>query len=234
MISLNPIELYDFLESKKIKQFFHANTVRTSCTFIEQKGIISRGCVERKGLVQTTQPSDQIDKKYNVWNDIFLDVVDLHGYFPRQNLYGPVCFVLDSKLLLDPELPNLCITKDNPIYWNDDMLEEDKYYNSVDEYRICFDDILKNHTLHSQMFTIHDTQKRIPLKKYLINIILDNPKVYVDDINLYERAKDKITVSLKNSGIGIEKLKTRKCNGCFCRENYLKQVGATELKKLFL
>lgn len=72
MISLNPKELYDFLVSKNINHFFHANTVRTSCTFIEEKGLISRGCVESRGLIQTVQSSDLIDKKFNVWNDIIL------------------------------------------------------------------------------------------------------------------------------------------------------------------
>lgn len=234
MISLDPKELYSFLESKNIKQFFHANTVKTSCTFIQQKGLLSRGSIESKGLIQTAQSSDQIDKKYNVWNDIFLDIVDLHGYFPRQNLYGPVCFVLDSKLLLDAELPNICITKDNPIYWNDSLIEEDKYYSSVDEYAECFEDIKKNHILHSQMFTIHNTLKRIPFKKYLIKIIFDNPGVKIDNIFLYRQAKETLIDSLKKSGLDVDKLEVRKCSGCFCHDNYLNQVEESELKKLFL
>ena len=71
MICLDPKELYEFFESKKLKYFYHANTVRTSCTFIEQNGLMSRGYVEYKGLTQTPQTSDEVDKKFDVWNDIF-------------------------------------------------------------------------------------------------------------------------------------------------------------------
>lgn len=142
--------------------------------------------------------------------------------------------MLDSRLLLDANLPNICITKANPIYWKDKMTDEDKYYRSVDEYKNFFDDIVKKHSLHSQMFTIHDTQKRIPLKKYLVKIILDNPGVSVDDILLYEQARKRLTASLEKSGIGIEKLETRKCRKCICQKNYLNQIETAKLKELFL
>lgn len=234
MYYLNPIQLYEFLESKNIHHFHHANSVRTACTFIENKGLFSRGSIERRGLVQTTQSSDAIDKEFDVWNDIFLDIVDLHGYFPRQNYYGPVCFVLDTKLLLDDKLPNICITKDNPIYWNEEMSDEEKYYSSVDEYINNFDIILKEHRLHSQMFTIHNIDGRIPLKKYLIKIILDNPRLKIGEIKLLEKSKQKLVESLNDSGISDEILEIRKCQNCFCKDNYFNQVEVSELVKLFL
>lgn len=59
--NIDPIELYYFLKSKNIEDFYHANTVTTSCTLIKQKGLLSRGTFERKGLEMTPQSSDDCD-----------------------------------------------------------------------------------------------------------------------------------------------------------------------------
>ena len=233
MIKISPEELYDFLSSKKFKYFFHANTVKTSCTLIRQNGLLSRGEIEARKLPMTPQFSDDIDKRFDVWNDIFLDIVDLHGYFPRQNVYGPVCFKISNEFLLDKNLPNICITKNNPIYWNVEMTEEEKYYSSVNEYIVDFEECMRNNTIQTKMFTIHNTGKRIPFKKYLVEVILDNPAVKVNNVALYALAKEALLTSLNDSEISADILKTRTCNGCFCKDNYLNQVTTDELEKLF-
>ena len=76
MINVDPIELFQFFEQKNFKYFFHANTVTTSCTFIQKNGLYSRGAIETMGLMQTEQSSDYIDKQFGVWNDIFIDLFD--------------------------------------------------------------------------------------------------------------------------------------------------------------
>ena len=63
---LNNIQLYEALTNKRIHNLYHANTLITSLSFIHVGGITSRGNIERLGLKQTTQSSDQIDKEYNV------------------------------------------------------------------------------------------------------------------------------------------------------------------------
>lgn len=131
-------------------------------------------------------------------------------------------------------MPNICITKNNRTYWNERMKEEDKYYVLLEEYIDNFDNIKSGHQLHRNMFTIHDTQKRVPLKKYLIKIVLDNPGLKVNDVNLYEHAKGKLVFFLENSGIEADKLEMRRCSNCYCGENYRTQVCANELKKLFI
>lgn len=231
---MNPKKLYKFLESKDFKYFFHANTVTTACTFIEQKGLLSRGRVESKGLIQTYQSSDEIDKQFDVWNDIFFDLFDLHGYFPRQNLYGPVCFVMDNRFLLDNQLPNICITKNNPIYWEDSMEVHDKYYSSTKEYIGEFEANKKRRILQQKMFIIHDTEKRIPFKRYLVKILLDNPKVKIGDVSLYKEAKQKLILSLEKAGFDKSILETRVCSNCYCHQNYLNQVDIEDLERLFL
>lgn len=234
MTGLNPKELYKFFVRNNFKYFFHANTVTTACTFIEQKGLLSRGCVESRGLIQTYQSSDEIDRQFNVWNDIFFDLFDLHGYFPRQNLYGPVCFVMDNRFLLDDQLPNICITKNNPIRWDDSMGVSDKYYCSIKEYTDEFESNKKRRILQQKMFTIHDTEKRIPFKKYLVKILLDNPRVKIRDVHLHNEAKQKIVASLEKAGFDKHILETRVCSNCYCRQNYLHQVDVDDLEKLFL
>jgi len=233
MIKVSPEELYDFLSNKKLYYFYHANTVKTSCTLIRQKGLLSRGEIEARGLPMTTQFSDNIDKQFDVWNDIFFDIVDLHGYFPRQNAYGPVCFKIRNEFLLDNNLPNICITKNNPIYWRVGMTEEERYYSSVNEYIAEFEKCMRNNTIQTKMFTIHSTRKRIPYKKYLAEIILDNPAVEVNNISLYALAKEALLTALNDSKMSAGILKTRICNNCFCKNNYFNQVSVDELEKLF-
>lgn len=82
---INPKRVYQILVGKKIEYLYHANTVLTSLTFIQQKALLSRNFIEREQLIQTEQKSDQEDKKYNVWDDVFLDGLDLHKKYRRAN-----------------------------------------------------------------------------------------------------------------------------------------------------
>lgn len=229
MININPKELYEFLKNNGISHLYHANTVTTSCTFIRQGGLLSRGAVESKKLLQTPQDSDTIDKKYNVWNDIFLDVLDLHKFFPRENYYGPVCFVLKSELLLDNNLPNLSITANNPIYWseNNDSLN---YINSLEDYINNFETSCKNKIIQQKMITIHSNNWLLPFNPYLVNIILDNP--YID--NFYDKAYNKLSNELINNNLNKSLLKERHCTNCFCSKNYKNKYTHDDLEKLFL
>lgn len=233
MIEVSPKELYDFLTSKGLNYFYHANTVRTSCALILQGGLLSRGEMEKRKLPMTAQSSDDIDKLFDVWNDIFLDVVDLHGYFHRQNLYGPVCFKISNEILLDKNLPNICITKNNPIYWNLYMSEEEKYYLSVSEYASGFDENMKDHTIQTKMFTIHNFAKSISFKEYLVEVVLDNPAVEIDGVALFPVAEKALVSALSKAGFSTNILKMRICNNCYCKSNYSNDFSADELQKLF-
>ena len=70
---LNPIDLYDILRSKGINQLFHANTVATSITFLNEAHLLSRKYVEDNKLFQTAQYSDEKDKAFDIYDDIFVD-----------------------------------------------------------------------------------------------------------------------------------------------------------------
>ena len=66
------------LKEKKVKHLYHANTVATACTFLENGGLLSRGYVEDHDLFQTSQRSDEHDQHVDVFYDIFFDSVDVH------------------------------------------------------------------------------------------------------------------------------------------------------------
>lgn len=56
---LPPTETYNLLKEKGIGQLFHANTLKTSLTFIEQKALLSRHYIESNDLLQSRQKSDE-------------------------------------------------------------------------------------------------------------------------------------------------------------------------------
>lgn len=161
-------EIYDYLRNKGITHLYHANSVATATSFINAGGLMSRGCVESYMYYQTSQVSDREDKKYDVFNDIFLDVIDLHEWeygkkFSEQylrtgmldynckfraNLYGPVMFKVNIDKMRGYDLPQICITKVNPLFWGKhigentivDFKNNHAYFNTIEEYNSSFDD----------------------------------------------------------------------------------------------
>src|SRR4051812_37172943 len=100
---MTPQEIHGVLVGIGATHLHHANTVETSCTFLEHNGLLSRGYVESNGLSQTAQDSDDIDKKYGIWDKVFLDHVDIHhrgGRVRGANYYGPVLFRFPVDYLL--------------------------------------------------------------------------------------------------------------------------------------
>lgn len=163
------------LIGKGINQLYHANTVSTACTFLEQNGLLSRGTVRDLGLLQTPQETDGSDQEYDVFYDIFFDSVDIHDRSRNINYYGPVTFVFSIDLL--DTLPENCIkiTKDNPKYWTSEMSEEEKYFLSIEELQLGF--FRGNFKQH---ITLRHQYDAIPFD-YLTCVILDDPGLYCNE-----------------------------------------------------
>lgn len=227
---LNNKELYEFFVAKNILVLYHANTVSTSLTYFSQNGLLSRGAVENLGLVQTTQTSDQADKILNVWNDVFLDSTDLHTFFSRQNHYGPILFEFDTNLLRNEDY-EIWITKDNPIYWNANSTDEDKYFQSVEELDKNWD----NYARQKKMITIKNNSAPI-LFEYIRRVVVDDPRVIIhpENTHLFNEAFNKIKVTISDDHILKGKFTVRSCTNCWCRDNYLNQLTVGNLKRLFL
>jgi len=64
---MKPSDVYAVLKQSRVAHLYHANSVTTSCTFLEQGGLLSRGFVQKSGFSQTAQSSDDVDKKYGIW-----------------------------------------------------------------------------------------------------------------------------------------------------------------------
>jgi hypothetical protein len=230
---LNNQKLYEFFLEKNIHVLYHANTVKTSLTYFQQNGLLSRGAVEELGLTQTEQSSDEADQILNVWNDIFLDTTDLHALFRRQNYYGPILFEFDISLVLNNDY-HIWITKNNPIYWNVDTTDKERYFQNVEELRVEWD----NYEKQKRMITIRENTSPT-LFEYVRKVIVDDPRVKIPDekdgyIRLFNEAFRLIKENIPDNHILKGKFLIRECNYCWCRDNYLKQVGPKELKRLFL
>ena len=221
--------LHRFFAERDITHFYHANSLATASSFIEEYGLLSRGYVEKKGLFQTTQNSDEIDKKYDVWDDIFIDTVDLHGHFPRQNLYGPVLFKFTTDFLLEDNI-EIWITKNNPVYWNENTTSEEKYFQGIDEIIERWDEFDRQR----KMVTIRKPAKPM-LFESLEAIILDDPKINIyNEIIPFCEAKD-VLHNLTNNKPELRKLMVqRECSRCYCHDNYLNQMPAEQIARLFL
>lgn len=206
-------EIKKILIDKGVTHLYHANTVATACTFIENKGLLSRGTVNDLGLYQTGQASDDSDKDFDVFYDIFFDSVDIHQRSKRINNYGPVVFVYSIDIL--DVLPPDCIriTKDNPMYWTLSMKDEDKYFLTEDELRFFY-----QRGKFNQHLTLRNQTSPIPFD-YLEKIILDDPGV--EDTRFFDDAYQHLQDLIDDYAPGIP-LEVRQCPpSCSCREQYM-------------
>lgn len=229
-MKLDNEELFNFFQSKDIQVLYHANTIQTSITYLNKNGLLSRGTVENLELNQTKQSSDEADKILNVWNDIFLDSTDLHTFFGRQNYYGPVLFEFDVSLVRNPQY-EIWITKNNPIYWNTDTTLEERYFQNVSE----LNNDWHKYSRQKMMITIRNNSQPI-LFESIRRVVVDDPRVTITEgnIHLFNETVKIIKDNVPEGHILKGKFKTRECNNCWCRDNYLRQVSVTDLKRLFL
>jgi hypothetical protein len=223
---LNPKVVYEILKAKGVKYLYHANSVLTSLTFIQQNSLLSRAFVQKNGLLQTPQKSDEEDKKFNVWDDVFLDGLDLHKKYSRPNNYGPVLFALKLELLQAPSLPPLLVTSNNPWFWKDGEHLNERYCSTTN---IIQENYLTGKRLDSRiMFTFRIPETRIRLKKYLRGVIIDKPAILVNfqggQKNIGDYTHDKIREALDMNGMQHISMKFRHADQtihfCACNFSY--------------
>ncbi len=220
-MNLDSVDLASFLEEKGVDFLFHANTLRTSLSFIEAGGLLSRGDVERLNLQQTPQRSDPVDKKFDVWNDIFLDTIDLHGYFPRENIYGPITFKFRSSLIRDAGL-NFQVLKSNPERWVPGEPEANRRFGFVNELRNGWG----NYERQQMMLTIRQPGSAI-LFQHMEEIIVDSFEEIVDGHRFSSQtAIDAIRDALSKFTTSTVAIRRRDCVKCYCQQNYREKTTA--------
>ncbi|MBR6509318.1 MAG: hypothetical protein IKT38_01780 [Clostridia bacterium] len=195
-----------------VTYLYHANTVVTALSFIKKGGLLSRQTADYYGMPQTPQGSDEIDKKFNVYNDIFFDSVDIHARAKQPNDYGPVMFVYSIDVLDSLTQFDIGITKDNPIYWRDGITDNEKYFVNHIEMLILF-----NKGDFNKHITIRDISVPLPFD-YLEEIVIENPgEVHRD---LLEKAKYEIENALYSTGWNVP-VRVRSCpSECKCFSQY--------------
>lgn len=239
---LSAYSIYSILKEKKVDFLYHANTVLTSLTFINEKALLSRGYVKNKSLIQTEQKSDVEDKAFNVWDDVFLDGADLHKLYNTPNKYGPILFVMKLDLLLSPSIASVLVTRTNPWYWKANDSWDERYYSDIDEIK---QDYLTGKKIDARiMFTLRSPEKTIKLNKFLSKIIIDKPTIIIkiksgDEKNIGDFAYEKISDALNQNGLSHIQVSHRhsELRYTFCRCNlsytYLFNSDYLEFRKRF-
>jgi hypothetical protein len=213
-------DIYDVLKHIGITHLHQANSVITSCTYLQQGGILSRGFAEEHRLRQSAQPTDELDRKYGIWNTIFVPHVDIHdrqGQTKAPNLFGPVLFVLDLDVLLRlPPGTEVRVTKRSPAYWYDTEPDSARWFQGVEEVA----QNLSANDLH-RMLALHIPAGKLDFPKRRARIILDDPQRQVPSgANAYTHAEARLREAAAHGKIEVS-IERRKCQmGCICASKY--------------
>lgn len=205
-------EVRQMFRDKNIGHLFHANTVLTTLSYLNVGGILSRGAIEDRGLPQTPQSTDSQDKELGIWYDIFFDSVDIHERAKELNKYGPLTLIFDLDLLLLDGL-DIHITKDNPIRWNNNTPNSERYFESVES--LC--DEYKKGAFY-QHLTIRNMANPIPFIPYLQQIVIDNPRLPSNEHfeGAFSTLQDILQQRYPDTNLVI-----RECSGnCRCTSQY--------------
>lgn len=214
---MNGPEVLAVLQEKRIDRLYHANSVTTSNTFLSQGGLVSRGTAEGNRWAQTPQYTDDVDRRYGVWHDVFVDSDDYHRRISNRNQYGPVLFVISTDFLDHlPQGAEVRVTKANPTKWANGQSYGDRYFADQEQLRASL--VLGT---FDQMVTIRAPGGTLPFGRYLAEVVLDNPQGRLAD------GDDAFTVAMANlaaaaaaSGV-VAPIRARACNaGCRCVQTY--------------
>lgn len=223
-MSITVQEIKKILIENNVEYLYHANTVLTSITFLKQGGLMSRGLVEEMGLCQTSQKTDELDKKLGVYYDIFFDSDDIHSRAKDINYYGPVTFVYSIDILDILNDKEVKVTRNNPLYWNI-SIPKDKYY---------FDDIYSMRREYhkgdfKQHLTICNFHQPLSFSPYLVKVIIENPNI--KNTEYFNRAFNTIQELLYSNQLDV-KLEVRQCpSDCKCQEKYKNyKIGFTHYR----
>jgi hypothetical protein len=213
-------DVYEILKRIGVTHLHHANSVITSCTYLEQGGIVSRGFAEDHGLQQSAQPTDELDRKYGIWHTIFVPHVDIHdrqGQTKAPNLFGPVLFVLDLDVLLRlPPGAEIRVTKRSPAYWYDAEPDSARWFQDAAEaaQNLSADEI-------HQMPAIQIPSGKLDFPNRRARIILDDPQRQLQSgVNAYTHAEDRLREAAGQGKVEVS-IEPRICQaGCMCASKY--------------
>jgi len=230
-MELDPVQLLQAMRRKGVTVLCHANSVRTSTTFLREGGLLSRGAVKDRGLDQTDQSSDESDRDLGLWYDIFLDGVDIHTRYTAgaRNEYGPVLFMYSINLLSEPNLPPVWVIKSkiNPLHWPTSMPMEERYFQSVEEFEAGYQ------YGDYKSITLRDARDPLPFAPHMISVLVDQPRQSLDGVDLHEAAMQALADAAREGGVDPDKILGRDCSRCRCQRQY-ESLAEYWLRQLFL
>ena len=203
--------VYKTLRDKGVELLYHANSVVTACQFIRSKSLLSRGTIDRMGITQSPQKSDESDRRYSIWFDVFMDSVDIHCRARRANVYGPVLFIFDLKLIDKNGTGRLWVTKLNPTKWAKKS-DEQRWFQNREEIEEKF--VVGE---FDQMLVARHCGGALPFGRHLKKILLDDPaRQTKDGIDIYSMAVGALRLAMGDANIDVP-IERRVCRtGCQC------------------
>ena len=162
-----------------VNRLFHTNTVETSLSFLKSGGLLSRGLCLDMRMPQTVQYTDNLDRAYNIFYDIFFDSINIQRR-TGISYYGPVLFVYSVDLLDIIEEGHIRITKMNPDKWRNTSNDNDRYFNGEEELAFRYDS-----NDFGQHITLTHQIAPLPFS-YLEKIELSDP--HCEDNSLFQTA----------------------------------------------
>lgn len=216
--------VYEALEDAGVNVLNHANSVVTACQFLRAKSLLSRGDIERRGLRQTKQSSDEGDKRNSVWFDVFTDSVDIHSRAKRANVYGPVLFELDAQIISETYTGRVWVTKLNPTKWAG-KTEVERWFQGKEDLAANF-----VRGQFDQMVVFRHCGGELPFRKYLTRIVLDDPKKKgPDGVDLFSSAHGALTLAMSDSGLKVPIVRRDCVATCTCIREYTRDSERCQL-----
>jgi hypothetical protein len=198
-----------------VTEIHHANSVLTSTQFLRNASLLSRGTIERRGLSQTAQSSDDLDYRFSLWFDVFADSVDIHDRATTANLYGPVLFVLGLEQLKQMYKGRLWVTRSNPTKWEGKKADQ-RWFRSIKELEEGF-----TVGRFEQMIVFRHSGGELPIKPCLTKLILDDPQIRLENgLDVFSMAYGALLISMTEGGLSVP-IEKRVCpKNCKCKEKY--------------
>lgn len=215
-MELDAKEVLRVLKEKHVTKFVHVDTVKTSCSYLREAKLLSRGTLDELGLPQTEQQTDPLDKRHGLWYDVFVDTVDIHYRARKRNHYGPVLFEIGLEVLEQDWLPYVWITKSNPSNWDPNISFENKYFQSIDEFSANF-----RFGNFDKLFVLRNAGGVIRLKDYLLRIVLDQTSRNIAGVRAYDQAVGALKASSIAGGFNNLEIADHPCqDNCECQAQY--------------
>lgn len=138
---LDKKEFFSHLTARGFTHVFHANSVETALSFFSINSLGSRDFLENVKLLQSAQFTDSNDKKFGIWNDLFLNFHDHHRRFNTPNSFGPLCFRVPLgtlKSFLETSSATVSVCKKNAENWSEQDKPDERWVKDVQELNTFF------------------------------------------------------------------------------------------------